>query len=61
MPKIQLASMATSSLNVCLTLMHSQRPKVYGVLAFLSAVGLKIPVLIQGKLEAAKERVGLQL
>ena len=32
----------------------------YGVLAFLSAVGLKVPVLIQGRLEEAKERVGLQ-
>ena len=41
--------------------MLSERPKLYRVLAFLSAIGLKAPVLIQGRLKAAKERVGLQL
>ena len=27
--------------EICLTLLHSEKPKLYGVLAFLSAIGLK--------------------
>ena len=29
----------------CLTLLHSERPKLYAVLAFLSAIGLKCKCL----------------
>ena len=49
--KIKVSSAA--SLLVSLTFLHSERPKLYGVLAFLSAIGLKntstvIPHFIKG-------------
>ena len=33
------------SYNTVLTLLHSERPKLYAILAFLSAIGLKTRVL----------------
>ena len=30
------------SLKVTITLLHSERPKLYAILAFLSAIGLKM-------------------
>ena len=35
-----------------LTLLHSERPKLYTILAFLSAIGLRVPLLIrEGKMK----------
>ena len=44
---IKWAFLHTIKCNISLTLMHSERPKLYGVLAFLSAIGLLITVLFE--------------
>ena len=41
MPKLICANMSFS-----LSLLHSERPKLYGVLVFLSAIGLNSEILI---------------
>ena len=35
-------NMSYKSILISLTLLHSEKPKLYGVLAFLSAIGLKV-------------------
>ena len=36
-----VAKISQNGIAVCLTLLHSKQPKLYGVLAVLSATGLK--------------------
>ena len=42
--------------NICLTLLHSERPKLYRVLALLSAIGLSLAVLSAIKLRDKNEK-----
>ena len=39
---VEVKSAQNSKFRVVLTLLHSERPKLYTILAFLSAIGLKI-------------------
>ena len=42
--------------NICLTLLHSEQPKLYRVLALSSAIGLCLAVLSLIKLRDKKEK-----
>ena len=41
---IRISSGCGKNSIVALTLLHSERPKLYTILAFLSAIGLRTPV-----------------
>ena len=43
-----MATKNLEELNCNLTLLHSERPKLYAILAFLSAKGLRLTIIISG-------------
>ena len=47
------------AMNVCLTLLHSEWPKLYRVLAILSAIGLKAKKTLKGPLQKSRPKFDL--
>ena len=45
--------------SFCLTLMHAEWPKLYGVMAFLSAVGLRMTVLLPTEVNRQSQKLSL--
>ena len=49
------------SVSICtLTLLHSKRPKLYTILAFLHAVGLDTLITLDHKVSGARKEAGMR-